>query len=830
MDLDDDSCRKRKKDSVKEKKEKKESHKDKKESHHKEKKSKHHKEHKRHRSDSRRTGEEESGLEPKVPLVGEDIGKDAARDRKKDTSNGRTFPKSDTGSRFHGMAASSDSEPESGEICAPINGKPDVDSETAKLLISPASLKEFSKSPEKVVLDSCWRKPDSLSPGVEARQERKLREKEKYADEELGEVIEKRPRRIRSKSRSPNRDKSANRELKEAEAKTADKVRSREREHDKERRDRERLRIAEKDKEIAREKDREKLKEREREKRREKDREKELDRERVRDKDRELDRDRARDKGRERNRDRGRDYSRRSRSPARDSGRHRDRDRARDGAVGRGDSYRSKDHREKEPSSKEEEEYMERISAAMNDDEEENENKAIEERRKKRAEILAKYKSQQKETAAIISPTATELAFQGDGKDGKDEHENADDDDEVMNDSDAAFTDQLQKSACVAEENEEGGDVVDDMFGENTPDELAKKAAGGAIAFVDNWDDADGYYRARVGETLNSRYEVTGEVGRGVFSTVLKGRDLESMKDVAIKVIRANDVMYKTAQIETAICKKLAGADPENKRHCVKFLGHFEFRDHVFMVFEPMAMNLREVLKKYGRNVGLSIHAVQKFAYQMLLSLKHIKNCGVLHADIKLDNMLVNDKHNLLKMCDFGSAMFAGQNEITPYLVSRFYRPPEVVLGLEYSFPMDLWAVGACLFELCTGKIAFPGRTNNEMLKLFMDLSGAFPKKMLKKALFSEKHFDDDYNFSLMEEDPVTKGMIRRIIANPGKAKDMATALGVNNKSLTEEEKLKVLQLADLLSKMFILDPDKRIKVQEALHHPFIRDSRRDMS
>ena len=53
---------------------------------------------------------------------------------------------------------------------------------------------------------------------------------------------------------------------------------------------------------------------------------------------------------------------------------------------------------------------------------------------------------------------------------------------------------------------------------------------------------------------------------------------------------------------------------------------------------------------QYGRNVGLSILAVQKFAKQMLISLKHLKNCGVLHADIKLDNILVNDKHNLIKV------------------------------------------------------------------------------------------------------------------------------------------------------------------------------------
>jgi serine/threonine-protein kinase PRP4 len=58
-----------------------------------------------------------------------------------------------------------------------------------------------------------------------------------------------------------------------------------------------------------------------------------------------------------------------------------------------------------------------------------------------------------------------------------------------------------------------------------------------------------------------------------------------------------------------------------------------------------------------------------------------------------------------------------------------------------------------------------------------MDMMGPFPKKMLKKALFSDKHFDDDYNLSLMEEDPVTKSLIRRVIANPKPGKDMAQVL-----------------------------------------------------
>jgi serine/threonine-protein kinase PRP4 len=76
---------------------------------------------------------------------------------------------------------------------------------------------------------------------------------------------------------------------------------------------------------------------------------------------------------------------------------------------------------------------------------------------------------------------------------------------------------------------------------------------------------------------------------------------------------------------------------------------------------------------------------VRAYTAQLLTALYHLRNCGVLHADIKPDNILVSAARTMVKLCDFGSAMFVGDNEITPYLVSRFYRAPEVILGLKYG-------------------------------------------------------------------------------------------------------------------------------------------------
>lgn len=90
------------------------------------------------------------------------------------------------------------------------------------------------------------------------------------------------------------------------------------------------------------------------------------------------------------------------------------------------------------------------------------------------------------------------------------------------------------------------------------------------------------------------------------------------------------------------------------------------------------SMNLRDVVKRFGKDVGLNIRAVRAYAHQLFLALGLLRKCSVMHADIKPDNILVNEQKTLVKLCDLGSAADAVENEITPYLVSRFYRAPEI--------------------------------------------------------------------------------------------------------------------------------------------------------
>ncbi|XP_060535182.1 uncharacterized protein LOC132707368 [Cylas formicarius] len=372
-----------------------------------------------------------------------------------------------------------------------------------------------------------------------------------------------------------------------------------------------------------------------------------------------------------------------------------------------------------------------------------------------------------------------------------------------------------------------------DMFAEqdfktntNSPSTIVKSKGSKAEnpALTDNWDDAEGYYRVRIGEILDSRYMVYGYTGQGVFSNVVRARDqARGNQEVAVKIIRNNEIMHKTGLKELEILKKLNDADPDDKLHCLRLIRHFFHKQHLCMVFEPLLMNLREVLKKYGKNVGLHIKAVRSYTQQLLLALKLLKKTGILHADIKPDNILVNESKLVLKLCDFGSASKINENEITPYLVSRFYRAPEIILGIPYEYGIDMWSAACTIYELYAGRILFSGKSNNQMLKFFMDVKGKFPNKVIRKGAFKDQHFDPNCNFLYHEIDKVTEREKVVVMTVVKVSRDLQSEL-VAGQALPPDQLKKVTQLKDLLEKALAIDPGKRISLNNALTHPFIQD------
>ncbi|XP_068142246.1 serine/threonine-protein kinase PRP4 homolog [Drosophila tropicalis] len=470
----------------------------------------------------------------------------------------------------------------------------------------------------------------------------------------------------------------------------------------------------------------------------------------------------------------------------------------------------------------------EEINLDIDIEDDDDEERIIEQRRKKREELLKKLgtaspdrvsrKSNSYESDSSATPRRSPTPLKGEEDDPVKESNHQDEkSDHLQPDQPQKFKEKRNEWDMFADQD------VDSNF--DSPNTIVhSKHQNENPALTDNWDDAEGYYRVRIGEVLDNRYLVSGYTGQGVFSNVVRGRDqARGQANVAIKIIRNNEIMHKTGLRELEILKKLNEADADDRFHCLRLYRHFFHKQHLCMVFEPLAMNLREVLKKYGKNVGLHIKAVRSYTQQLFLALKLLKKTGILHADIKPDNILVNENNLILKLCDFGSASAITDNEITPYLVSRFYRSPEIILGIPYDYGIDTWSAGCTIYELYTGKILFSGKSNNQMLKFFMDVKGKIPNRIIRKGQFREQHFDQSCNFLYHEIDKLTER--EKIVVMPVVkiTRSLQQEL-IADQNLPEDQHRKVTQLKDLLENMFALDTTKRISLNQALMHPFIQE------
>lgn len=312
-----------------------------------------------------------------------------------------------------------------------------------------------------------------------------------------------------------------------------------------------------------------------------------------------------------------------------------------------------------------------------------------------------------------------------------------------------------------------------------------------------------------------------------MFSSVVRAEDATTKQPVAIKIVRNNETMKKAGLKEIDILKDLAVNDPDDRKHIIRLLRSFEHKGHLCMVFENLSLNLREVLKKFGRDIGINLKAIRAYSQQSFLGLSLLKKCQYIHADLKPDNILVNETRNLVKICDLGSASPITENVTAPYLVSRFYRAPEVILGIPYDYGIDVWSIGCTLFELYTGKILFTGRNNNNMLRAIMECRGKFPHKLLRRGTLAHEYFDDLLNFRAQEIDKATGRIVTKlqdIKAKP--VRDLRSRLIPKGKRLEGQERKELELFLDLLDKCLDLRPDKRITPNDALKHPFLVKSK----
>lgn len=325
------------------------------------------------------------------------------------------------------------------------------------------------------------------------------------------------------------------------------------------------------------------------------------------------------------------------------------------------------------------------------------------------------------------------------------------------------------------------------------------------------YDDDKGDYHIAVKDHLNYRYEIVESLGKGSFGQVVKCKDHKMQADqgfVAVKIIRNKKRFHAQAQTEVRILEKLMKWDPKNKHYNVRMMDSFYFRDHLCIVFECLSLNLYEILQQNSYQ-GFSMGLVKRFAFQILTSLKLLSEHNVIHCDLKPENILLKQPDRSgIRVIDYGSSCYANEKVYT-YIQSRFYRAPEVILGLDYGLPIDMWSTGCILAELYTGKPLFPGENEPDQLACIMQLLGVPSKDYLDRCTRKKQFFD-------MYHQP------RKSINSKGKKR--------RPNSLTFTEALRRStydnfdrDFGDFISKCLTWEPSERLKPHEALSHPWIQ-------
>jgi len=301
---------------------------------------------------------------------------------------------------------------------------------------------------------------------------------------------------------------------------------------------------------------------------------------------------------------------------------------------------------------------------------------------------------------------------------------------------------------------------------------------------------------------IDKRYVINKSMGHGAYGIVVSATDKVSGKNVAIKKI--SKIFKSLIESKRTIreIKLLKELDHENVLRIVDMMLDRKSIEDVYVVSELMDTDLHQIIAS-GQH--LSPDHVQYFVYQVLRGLLYIHSAGVLHRDLKPANLLVNSNCDL-KIADFGlaravgSALDEGKSSyqtkfMTEYVATRWYRAPEILLSWNrYGYGIDVWAVGCILGELCNRKPLFPGSDYLDQVRKILMVTG------------TPSHSDSEY----IANDRA-KLWIRSL---PQKRKQDFSKLIMNANVLA----------INLLEKMLIFNPEKRISVQASLQHEFLKD------
>uniref|UniRef100_A0A0G4HI23 Mitogen-activated protein kinase n=1 Tax=Chromera velia CCMP2878 TaxID=1169474 RepID=A0A0G4HI23_9ALVE len=305
--------------------------------------------------------------------------------------------------------------------------------------------------------------------------------------------------------------------------------------------------------------------------------------------------------------------------------------------------------------------------------------------------------------------------------------------------------------------------------------------------------------------SIDERYEVTKVIGSGAYGLVCAGQDTKTGAKVAIKKIKRAFTDIVDAKRILRELRLLQQVKHENIIQLIDVMGSppgKPFED-IYIVTNQMETDLARVVR--SKQALMNEH-IQYFLYQILRAVLFMHSAGIIHRDLKPGNLLVNQNCDL-RICDFGLArgVAAGEKEgaeaakgdekelLTEYVVTRWYRAPEVMLSSqEYAKGIDIWAVGCIFAELLGRKTLLPGTDYINQVNQMIDLLGTPDKEDL--AFVSNAR---------------AKKYIESLPAKPGA-------------DLKAKFPNAPPEALDLLKKLLKFNPAKRATAHEALRHPYL--------
>ncbi|XP_037813037.1 homeodomain-interacting protein kinase 2 isoform X7 [Lucilia sericata] len=349
---------------------------------------------------------------------------------------------------------------------------------------------------------------------------------------------------------------------------------------------------------------------------------------------------------------------------------------------------------------------------------------------------------------------------------------------------------------------------------------------------------ADGDYQLVQHEvlySLSAEYEVLEFLGRGTFGQVVKCWKRGTSEIVAIKILKNHPSYARQGQIEVSILSRLSQENAD-EFNFVRAFECFQHKNHTCLVFEMLEQNLYDFLKQ-NKFSPLPLKYIRPILEQVLTALLKLSQLGLIHADLKPENIMLVDpvrQPYRVKVIDFGSASHISKTVCNTYLQSRYYRAPEIILGLPFCEAIDMWSLGCVVAELFLGWPLYPGSSEFDQIRYISQTQGLPTQHMLSSASKTSKFFyrDTDLTYPFWrlktieeyEAETNTKSKeARKYIFN------CLDDIGQVNVPTDLEggqllaEKTDRREFIDLLKRMLTIDQERRLTPAEALNHSFTR-------